>query len=506
MDQNSKRIIVCGGGLAGLSAAVTVLENGAAVTLIEKAPELGGTTMVSGGLLWTFADYEELRAKVPCGDSALQWLVYDTIDESRAWLQQLGARLGPVERVLDHGRGQTVDPSQLIQVLADRFSALGGELLLETAIESLIASDGIVHGARTLKDGKLAELFGSAVILATGGFQGNHELLGRYVVRDPDNLALRAGPWSTGDALIAATRIGAAASPGLDSFYGHALAASPARYTKFQFRDISQYHGGLSVALNLHGERFADETDGTGEEALNQRLAHQPQGRGIYVVDHDAMEVHPVQGRDAITRTILERTRSAGGTVVEANTLEKLCQGLAASGVPAQRALSTLREFNAAMQNGRADELRPGRRRHRKPLARPPFRASVVQAAITFTSGGLQIDERARVLWRAGSTSSFAPVPTSRAYAETNGPAVVIGSDYRQMPIRGLYAAGNDTGNISHFGYMGGLAGALTTGRTAGREAAGLVGTAKRPLKTNSASESKTPRRNCGDPLNRTVE
>jgi len=475
MSSLHSRVVVCGGGLAGLSAAVTAQEAGASVLLIEKAPELGGTTKLSGGLLWTFADYEEARRKVPHGDPALQWLVLETLAESRSWLQKLGVKMGPLERVLGHGNGQSVDPAEMIEILAARFARLGGEVRLESGLESLLASNGIVHGARTVRDARFEDHPAAAVVLATGGFQGNHELLARYIVADPMNLALRANYWSTGDGLIAATRLGAGVSPGLGTFYGHALAAPPARYSKFQLRDASQYHGALSVALNLNGERFADETAQTGEEALNQALAQQPEGRGVYIVDEDAMDETPIQGRPSVTRAILGRATALGGTVIEAATIEKLCERLAECGVSAARALVTLREFNTAVANGRADDLVPRRALRRKALSRPPFRAVAVKAAITFTMGGLLIDERARVLWRAGSTSSFAPTPVDRAYADTSGAATAIGSDYRQMPIVGLYAAGNDAGNISHFGYMGGLATALTTGQAAGREAAALA-------------------------------
>jgi len=63
-------------------------------------------------------------------------------------------------------------------------------------------------------------------------------------------------------------------------------------------------------------------------------------------------------------------------------------------------------------------------------------------------------------------------VPVERAYAQNDGTSLAIGDNYRHMPIQGLFAAGNDAGNISHFAYMGGLASALTTGRMAGRQAA----------------------------------
>jgi len=474
-------LLVCGGGLGGLSAAVTALENGARVTLIEKAPELGGTTVLSGGLLWTFAEYEAARAKIPHGDAALQWLVYEDIEPARAWLADMGATLGPVEPVLFHGQGQSADPVQLIAILAARFTALGGTLRLATALESLLTDErGAVCGARVVCDGLYEDIAAAAVILATGGFQGNPELLARYVVRDPDNLLLRANPWSTGDAFLAATAIGAAASPGLDNFYGHAIAWG-ARYRREQLRDVSQYHGGLSVALNLDGERFADETDWTGEETLTQRLAREEKGRGVYIVDDTAMELQPIQGRPSITRSIIDRARAAGGVVLECASLEALCQALGEHGFPPQRCLASLREFNRHMEEGLADELRPSRQRHRTPLAVAPYRAVIVQAAITFTTGGLAIDEHTRVLRRAGSNSFFAGVPVERAYIDSAaqaGPMLALGNDYRQTVIPGLYAVGCDAGNISHFGYMGGLSAALTTGRTAGRTAARYAGAA----------------------------
>lgn len=473
MKNCAKKIVVCGGGLAGFSAAVSALEAGAAVTLIEKAPQVGGTTVISSGLVWTIADYDRIRSDIPHGDAAIQWLVYDNVDEALTWLADKGAKLGPDEPLLGHGRGRIMeDPAQAIGALSDRFRQLGGKLFLSTALDALLTKDGAVCGVRAIHNGPSIELTADAVILATGGFQGNPELLARYVLPDADNLILRANPWSTGDGFLAATAIGAGVSSGLDTFYGHALTMAPARYSSLEFRDVSQYYGQASVAINLLGERFCDESEGNGEEIINQRLARQPGGRGFYIIDQDALNSAPIQGLEVVAKTIVDRARAAGAPIVEAPTLEDLCRGLAEHGVPEPVAFDTLRTFNKLVGSDRADALMPGRKRRRKPLSAAPFYAVGVQSAITFTMGGIRVDERMRVLGRAGSTSPMAPMPVSRAFMETNGGPVVIGSDYRQTPIRGLFAVGCDAGNISHFGYMGGLAPALTTGLTAGREAA----------------------------------
>lgn len=472
-----QRIIVCGAGLAGLTAGVSALENNARVTLVEKSPEVGGTALLSGGLLWTFADYEEMRSKVPLGDAALQWLVQDTLDGAMTWLEAQGARLGPIEHVLVHGRGRPIEPAQTIQALADRFVALGGELRFETAVEGLVMREGKVCGVRLTEGERVFEEEAAAVVLATGGFQGDPELVSRYILKDSKNLILRANPWSTGDGFRAATAAGAAPSFGLGTFYGHALAAPPARYEQINVRSMSQYYGLISVAINLNGERFADETEGTGEESLNQKLAVQPGARGFYIIDHSAIDITPIQGRPDVTRAILDRARAAGGVILVADTLEELAAELGAAGVPKERALATLVEFNTFVENGRGGELDPPRRGHQVPLRHAPFYAVAVQAAITFTMGGLQIDERGRVLRRAASSSPFLLPPEERAYVDSEPLMIRIGSAYRQSVIPGLFAAGCDTGNISHGGYVGGLATALTTGRAAGCEAARYVAT-----------------------------
>ena len=476
VDRSGNRVIVCGGGLAGLTAAVTALEFGVPVTLLEKAPELGGSAAISGGVIWSFLDYDKIRADIPDGDAVLQWLVYDNIDTALTWLESAGAALSPTQEQHALGRRERkMDPPQAIAALAERFTALGGELRLESALDSLIADSGAVKGVRVARDGRTQDVPAQAVVIATGGFQGNPELLSRYVVRDPDNLYLRANVWSTGDGFLAATQLGAAASPGLDTFYGHALAAPPARFSRRGFRDVTQWYGQQSIAVNLQGERFADESDGNSEHVLNQRLAQQPQGRGFYIIDQEIMDAPAIRGKELLTRVVVERARAAQAPVVVGDTIEQLCRNLVPLGVPGQRLLREISEFNRLIESGCADDLKPARVRSRRSLRRAPFYAVGVKASITFTMGGLQIDEHARVLRRAGGSSPLATLPAERASVEAEGPSLAIGLDYRQSAIEGLYAAGTDAGNICHFGYMGGLGPALVTGRMAGRSAAAFI-------------------------------
>ncbi|MGY1806992.1 FAD-dependent oxidoreductase [Blastococcus sp. SYSU D00669] len=471
-----RTVVVFGAGLAGLTAGVTALQAGAYVVLCEKSGAIGGSTALSGGLIWTFADLAELHAAVPDGDPVLQELVFDGTPAARRWLGEQGVRFTTAEPSAElahggwadvsgesgiRGLGQLVEPAQALAALQERFTALGGVLRTETALDSLVQDDaGRVVGARVATaDGATAVLRADAVVLATGGFQGNPELLTRYVA-GADHLYLRANPWSTGDAFLAATAVGAAASPGLDTFYGHAMTAPPARFRQIEFGEVTQGYGQGSIAIDLRGRRFADESEGTGEEVLNQRLARRPEGRGFYLFDDDVAGRARTAGK-SVTRVVVDRARAHGGHVVVADSWDELADGLATCGVPAAAVRQTLEEYDqlCAGDSGTAGPHTPGRSRFRFPLRRPPFYAVSVKASITATMGGLAVDDAMRVLRRSSSSSPLAQSVTDPA-------------DVRLSPVPGLFAAGGDVGNVSRLSYIGGLATALTTGRVAGTESA----------------------------------
>lgn len=472
------RVVIFGAGLAGLSAGIVALEEGSKVTLFEKSPRPGGTTLLSTGFVWTFEDYEELRTKIPAGDPNLQWLVHETLPAGYDFLLRNNVSLGAPVRMLGHGRGRQIQPQQAIEALTARFLALGGTLECNASLHKLVLEDGAAVGIEVERNGRIGRESAGAVILATGGFQGNTELLARYALLDASNVILRSNPYSTGDGFLAAMDAGAQASQGLQAFYGHAIAAEPARFNFSNLGEVSQFHGFISVAVNMKGERFVDEAAGTGEECLNQALARQP-GGGFFIVDADGLEREVLKGVGVLAGAVIERAKTYGALVVTAETLDGLCEALAAHGLHQERLAAELSAYNSAIQAGQ--QPFPSREKNRYPLIRGPFTAIKVKAGITFTMGGIRIDERARVLRRSGSTSPLAPVPVERAYAATESTSMTIGNDYRQTVIPGLYAAGCDAGNISHTNYMGGLAAALTTGMTAGGEAARF----KRTLSTH---------------------
>ena len=87
---DTREVIVVGGGMAGLTAALAAAEAGADVLVLESEESVGGSMAISGGLIWAPASFELARRWIPRGDPALQRLLVDGIGDAWSWLE--GAR------------------------------------------------------------------------------------------------------------------------------------------------------------------------------------------------------------------------------------------------------------------------------------------------------------------------------------------------------------------------------------------------------------------------------
>lgn len=451
-------VLVSGGGMAGLCAALAAAGQGARVLVLEKGNRFGGSMYLSNGIVWSYANTAEVRRRIPDGDVALQDLLVSHLGDGLAWLQAQGVAMEPERVYLEGGRGRAASGPQMTQALVDALRQRGGQLHAGTALQQLSTQDGAVTGALAFGPEGPVHIDARSVVLATGGFQGNAELLARYVSPHAASMYLRGNPWSTGDGLLAALEAGAATTPWLDTFYGHALTAPPARFDAFAFQEMSHKYGPLAVALNLHGQRFTDESAGTGEEWLNSQIARQPQASAAYVFD--AVTAGREYEGGALARVVLDRAGQAGGPVVHADTLEELARQMHGWGLPPGEVLQTLAGYNAAVSAGRGDLLHPPRRANPFPVLQPPFSAALVRSAITFTCGGLRCDLDMRVLRRAQSVATLPLVTAAR-------------DEFQFAAVANLFAAGCDVGGFSTNAYMGGLAQALVSGRIAGACAAG---------------------------------
>ena len=432
------RIVVAGGGLAGLAAALRATELGARVVLLEKGDRPGGSFLLSSGYVWSYRDMATFRGEAPGGDATLQKLILDHLGQGLDWLGSEGGTLLSRETGNPLTFGARFDPERTVTALVERIRASGGEILTGTALEALTEDTGRITGVRTTSAGRKEEHAADAVILASGGFAANPELVGRHIIRGPGRMPVRAHPRSTGAGFLAALERGALASAGLDEFYGRNLPAPPAEFSPERFVEVSQLYGRHAIAINARGARYADEGADWSETALTRATVRQPGLYAWYLLDAGGLEGRV---RERTVRDMVETARSVGGTVLDASSLGGLADELGERGVPRDTLFRTLEEYNAAIATGR--ETSPPTTGPARALRLPPFVAVKVAPYITHTVGGLTVDAGCRVLREV---------------------------DAKPMP--GLYAAGVEVGGVSVGGYTSGLASALVFGITAAESAA----------------------------------
>jgi succinate dehydrogenase/fumarate reductase flavoprotein subunit len=278
-------VVVAGAGMAGLAAAVRARELGADVVVYEKGDRPGGSMRLSSGFAWRYREWDELRRQCPGGDPELQRVVWEGLDEALAWLERLGAPIRARETGNPLTTGLGFDPAGLADALARR----AGEIRLAEPLT--MPPDG------------------RPVVLATGGFQGDPELVRRHITSYARDVLLRSNPWSTGDGLRLALECGAELSAGLDEFYGRNMAAvdeiPPERFVEW-----GQLYARYATVESDTGERF--ESRDWSEADVAQWTARQPGARAWYLVEDAALEEHV---RERSVGEMVDAARRAGARV-----------------------------------------------------------------------------------------------------------------------------------------------------------------------------------------------
>jgi succinate dehydrogenase/fumarate reductase flavoprotein subunit len=349
-------LIVAGAGMAGLVAAARVLELGGDATVYEKGDRPGGSMLLSSGVVWRHREWDAFREECGGGDAALQRLVWERLDDALAWLRTRGAPVLEEDTANPRTTGKRFDTRGLTNALA---GGLGDRLVLGRPAPLDAAVD--------------------AVLLATGGFGGSHELVHRYV-RPAAPLRLRANPWSAGDGLRHALAAGAALTAGMDEFYGRNMPGTA--WTEADFVPAAQLFAAHARIVDEQGvEFFRAEDVSWSETNVVQATAHRPGASAYYLLTEEAMREPAVAGR--------------AGPLLAPDAL---------------------------------------------PFRPPAGTAAAVRvvASITHTIGGVRVDERARVLGDDG-----APVPGLLAAGVDVGGIATGGyaSGLAQALVLGLTAA-----------------------------------------------------------------
>jgi succinate dehydrogenase/fumarate reductase flavoprotein subunit len=425
-------LLVLGSGMAGLSAAARAVEDGAKVVVVEKAEDIGGSAILSGGFVWTVPTTAKLHYRGN-GDAALGAVLVDGYANAIAWLRAREVQMSAPCDVM-YGRGYQIDIIGHLRACVASVEQAGGVVVPGTTTERLLLEQGAVVGADTAhSDGKV-RVMARNTLIATGGFQASPDLRVELIHPNARAMTLRSNPHSNGDGLRLALAVGAVRSAGTNpGFYGHLLCAPANLDHPSKFGLLTQYHSEVAVLLNKQGQRFCDES--LGDHLNAQETLLQTDAVALLVWDQRIELEHVmkpfVEGIPPVDKFALAMAQGAQGALCQ--TLDEVAGHAAAWGFDGPAVRATLEQYSGKVRRA-PETLRPMRTTGLLPNDSAPFRALLVQPAITFTHAGLAVDDQARAL------------------------------DGRGQPIPGLLVAGADVGNIFRRGYAGGLAAALTFG------------------------------------------
>lgn len=506
-------VIVVGAGNAAFAAAVSAKENGAKrVVVLEKAPQKqrGGNTHFSGAIFrFVFNKVDELDRFVPTAedeypgfhtgvplypreafledlmrvtegksDPGLYDILIDNSYDTTCWLQDVGKHefelaksvmgirvgdkikwpRGAIVRTVHEGVGLSATWFKTAE-------KMGIEIRYEAHVLELTqASDGRVNGVVVRGGNGVEKLGAKAVILAAGGFETNPAWRTHYLGQEWGHAKVRGSNFNYGDGLRMALEMGAMPWGHWGGCHATPIVAEAPDYGKREMTDktnrLSYPYG---VMINVEGKRWIDEA------ADFQSFTYAKYG-GLILKQPKSMVY---QIFDAKVMHLLE-PRYATSEPFRSDTLEGLVKQL---NVNQAEAMKTLNAYNAACEHGgpfnpavldglHTEGIAPVKSNWAQKLDKPPFVSWCVTGGITFTFGGLKINQDAQVIstgWK---------------------------------PIEGLYTCGEMVGGLFHYNYpLGtGLMSGAVFGRIAGRAAARAArGGVVKPVKKAAAKKAAKP-------------
>lgn len=451
-------IVVVGGGAAGLSAALTAVQQGNSVIVLEKTGVTGGASSMAGagtmatGSTWQKEDGfedspEQLKADmlanghnknheetldiyVNTTGAAFDWLV----SEDGANIPYI--RDGKATRVYSgEGRGAGV-----VTNLTKALTSAGGTLMLNTPASELIVTDGKVNGVKA-SDGKTNYTINAkAVILATGGFGANDEM-----VPDEYKSFVYAGhAAATGDGITMAKAVDAdLINMDLINTQPNSMILPSGLGQYCNPGVASAYATSGAFLVNQDGVRFANEEGNAWNlmEAMKQNSAqYLVMDQASFDAFNQAMTGSKIYSMENVEEWLANDGK--GNTfMVKADDINSLAAKL---NVPADALTQTVSQFNSDVAAG-SDAF--GRTLTNELNADGPYYALQMYIRYYASLGGLHINDKMQVL-------------------NTN-----------QEAVDGLYAAGEVVGGLEGDVYMGGtlFGWAVTSGYNAGNAASAAI-------------------------------
>lgn len=447
-------VVIVGAGGAGLTAAVRATQDGAKVLVLEKMPFVGGNSLkASGGM--NCAD-TKFQAAADITDSGVPEFIEDTMNgghqlndlalvttmaensaEAVEWLESIGAPLpkvaatgGTTHKYLHSPEDGSPVGSYLVAKLSEEAERQGIEIMLNTTATEIIMDGGAAVGVKAEDAAHDYTINAKAVILASGGFGANFELMCSY---DPSlaNAVTTNHPGATGDGILMAEAVGAA-TVDMEQIQLH-----PTVYQATSMLVSEKMRSLGAILVNQEGVRFTNDL--ATRDAVSAAELKQTGGYAYIIFDQNL-----VDHNKSAAQYIEQGMASTGATY------EELAVNMGLEGDAVQAFVATMDKWNSAVANGVDEEF--GRNNGMDDdLSTAPYYAIQIAPGIHHTMGGIKIDTATEVIDTEGNV------------------------------IPGLFAAGEVTGGVHGGNRIGGNAVCdfVVFGRIAGENAVAYMAAAE---------------------------
>ncbi len=434
MNPDPQKLVVVGHGAAGLAAAVSAAEQAQRrglrieITLLEKAreAEAGGNTRWSPSYMRMAAPdrlapgFEEDMQRASGGSADPDY--FRTLAENAAatlgWLGTHGVSFDTPIYYLSAGppRIQPIGGGRaILDRLAEAAGKTGVKLRYESPAIRLRMGEGGVSGVEVRSNGRdISVIDADAVILASGGFQGDVTMMRKHFGSAAETLKLISPGtrFDSGDGIRMAKDQGASVSGDWNGMHIEPIDPRSAHSAPV----VLVYPYGIVV--DQEGRRFFDEGSGLVHETWEGFARHihfaRPNSIAYAILDSRLLDI---AGYERAIRSDVPPHR--------ADTIEELAMLI---GIPARNLKTTIDAYNAAATGDAATfdatrcdglaadrALQPPKSNWARAIAKPPFLAFPLVGGIAYTFGGLATNAKAEVL------SEHGPMPGLYAAGETTG-------------------------------------------------------------------------------------
>lgn len=428
VKDDSCDIVIIGAGGAGLAAAIEGVQNGAKVILLEKMGVCGGnTTSATGGMNAAETTvqkalgisntknqfYEDtMKGGYNKNDESLVRQMVEKAAETVDWLMGIGVDLSDVGKMAGSTNKRTHRPkggapvgAHMIPVLEEAAVKANVDLRKNSKVLDILKDGNRASGVVVETNGQKYKILAKAVIIATGGFGANSQMIVKYKP-ELKGFGTTNHKGATGDAFEWIKKFDGQLTQ-LDEIQTH-----PTVVPGNGLMITEAVRGNGAIMINRDGKRFCSEM--ATRDVMSKAILEQ-KGQTAYLVFDTGVR----KSLKAIEGYVKK------GLLTEGETPEALAEKL---GIPAAAFADTIRNYNEIQKSGNDAEF--GRKASEMPrdLSEGPYFAVEVGPAIHHTMGGIKINPAAEVL------------------------------NSKNQAIPGLFAAGEVTGGVHGGNRLGGNA------------------------------------------------